>query len=166
MTQVGDLLLTFSSAIDAYKELRTATGGAAGGRGARRGKGLPAPGGGDDLAAAAEPAPISTAPFSVRVLRAVGSGGPVYDWRSNTTASAPSLTVAAANNASVRFTTRYTRSVKSFAPYVVRGAVELRNLDPHGVVIKVGRGGEEAWLVVVLVVAVSLLLLLLKVVAE
>jgi len=118
ISQFGDALVTLSSAINTYREIRNATLGS---RPARH----------------SEPGPIINAPFSVRVLKVVGSGGPVYDWSANTTAATPNVTISASNTTSVLFTTKYKRTVKSFTPYTLRGVVELRNMQSHPVEVEV-----------------------------
>jgi hypothetical protein len=125
MSQVGDLLMTMTNAINTFRQLRNVTAVFASG-----------------AHPVADPQPISDAPFSVRVLRVVGSGGPTYDWKAATTVvGAPNVTVdaaaAAAAPARVRFATKYTREVVEDEPYTLRGQVELRNTQPRPVKIEV-----------------------------
>jgi hypothetical protein len=120
VSQIGDALVTLSSAITTYREIRNATFG-------RR------------SSAHMEPAPISSEPFSARVIKIVTAGGPTYEWTTNTTADNQNVTVAAGSTTNVRFSTQYTRHVKSFTPYSMRGIVELRNMQRQPVEVDVSR---------------------------
>ncbi|KAI8476235.1 MAG: hypothetical protein J3K34DRAFT_271984 [Monoraphidium minutum] len=110
MAQAGDLLMMLTDAINTVREYRNTSSGG-------RSKALN------------EAAPVSDAPFSSRILRVHGSGGPRYAWRAETTATPANLTVARNETAVVKFVTRYTRSSEEFAPYSLHGALELRNLQ-------------------------------------
>lgn len=133
------MLQTLTSAIETARELRNATKGVRGGTG----------GSVRAAASAALPGPISNDPFSVRLLRLDGSGGPVYDWRAKTLASPANATVALNGTATVKFTTRYTRLLMGMGAYTLAGQVELRNNKAVPVALEVrkaggGRDGERA----------------------
>lgn len=120
MAQAGDLLMMLTDAIEAAREVRNVTGSVA-----RR------------AGAANPPGPISDAPFSARVTRLRVAGGPQYEWSAATTASPSNVSVTSNETVTVKFQTRYTRSVTAFEPYSLHGQVELRNLQPRAVTLEV-----------------------------
>lgn len=123
------MLQTLTSAIETAREIRDAT---------RSGRG-PA-GGSVHSASLSLPGPVSSDPFSVRLLKVEGSGGPVYDWRAKTLASAANVSVPLNGTAAVKFTTRYTRLMMGMGAYTLSGQVELRNLEDAAVELEVRRG--------------------------
>ncbi|GBF91636.1 hypothetical protein Rsub_03940 [Raphidocelis subcapitata] len=116
-SRVGGMLLTLTSAINTVRDFRNTTRA---GRTAKRGDAAPA-----ELLLA--PQPVSADPFSVRVLKVEGSGGPIYEWSAATTASPPNVSVPLTGTANVTFTTRYRRTLGGFSAYALAGALEVRN---------------------------------------
>ena len=121
MAQAGDLLMMLTNAIEAARDLRNTTATVVGKR----------------AGAANPPGPISDEPFSARIVKLHGSGGPQYKWNAVTTATPPNATVSANETVVVKFQTRYTRESIGFTPYSLHGQLELRNLNPSPVVIEV-----------------------------
>ena len=115
------MLLTLTSAINTVREIRNTTRAKAG---------------------LAPPQPIdASAPFSVRVLRVEGSGGPLYEWSAVTLADPANITVPINGTADVKFTTKYRRTLEGFSAYALTGSFELRNTKPEPLDIEVGFGG-------------------------
>lgn len=116
MSQMGDMLMTLTSAINTVREYRNAT------------------------RPPSTAQPISDAPFSVRIKEVTSSGGPAFEWTTSTVASPSNFSVSASQTAVVKFVTKYARSETGFSAYTLSGQLELRNNQDHPVQLEVGAG--------------------------
>jgi hypothetical protein len=126
MSQAGDLLMMLTKAIDTVRDFRNST--------------VPAGSKGAGGAAGANlPGPISSEPFSARILKLKVGGGNTYEWNVASLAFPRNITVGGSEAAQVTFKTRYSRSPAAYVPYFLKGTLELRNLRNDAVKLQVRR---------------------------